>query len=388
MRPIDRDHPAAKNRLIYAKGRLNPLPNSLSGIFKIVPPFTKPLALCAWTDFRAPKKISVDESTYDFFKRRFGEDVAEYAVSSMLCGICAGNSKEISVKMLFRALFEAEQKHGSVIKGIPKEMKNKKPNVHNIHMGELSKKATLERWSIYSLENGLETLPERMESKLKEAKVDVRMSDPCVRIKFANDSVQLELQSGDVVKSKNVICALPSGLLAPLLKDEHPDLATKLSEQKSATVGVVNLKYKGRQTKTPAFGFLVPPIEKNPLLGVIFDSDCFENADGDTVLTAMMGGHWYHPQFTDKSPDDLAEVAIENIGKILGITDDPVDVNPVIQKDCIPQYTVGHYERLDAIDSYIEKHKLPLHLVGASYRGIGINDVILSAKAAADKILQ
>ena len=388
MRPIDKNHPAAKNRLIYAKGRLNPLPNSLSGLFKIVPPFTRPLAFCAWTDFRAPKKISVDESTYDFFKRRFGPDIAEYAVSSMLCGICAGSAKDISVKMLFRTLFEAEQNHGSVIRGLPKEMKNKTPNVHNIQMGELSKKATLERWSIYSFENGLETLPECMEHMLREAKVKIRMSNPCVRINFSNDSVQLELKSGDIIKSKNVICALPSALLAPLLKEDHPDLAQKLSEQQSVSVGVVNLKYKGRKTQSPAFGFLVPPIEQNPLLGVIFDSDCFENADGDTVLTAMMGGHWFHPQYTDKSPQDLADVAVENIGKILGIKDDPVDVNPVIQKDCIPQYTVGHYERLDAIDSYIEKHKLPLHLVGASYRGIGLNDVILSAKAAADKIMQ
>lgn len=306
----------------------------------------------------------------------------------MLCGICAGSAKDISVKMLFRALFEAEQKHGSVIRGLPKEMKNKSPNVHNIEMGELSKKATLERWSIYSLDNGLQTLPECLEYRLHEAKVDIRTSNPCVRIKFAKDSVQLELKSGDVIKSKNVICALPSALLAPLLKDEHPDLAEKLSEQKSVSVGVVNLRYKGRQTQSPAFGFLVPPIEQNPLLGVIFDSDCFENANGDTVLTAMMGGHWFHPQFTDKSPDDLANVAVENIGKILGIKDDPVDVNPVIQKDCIPQYTVGHYERLDAIDSYIEKHKLPIHLVGASYRGIGLNDVILSAKSAVDKILK
>jgi len=383
--PIDRSHPAATNRLIYAKGRLNPLPSSLGGLFKKQPPFSRPLIASAWTDFWAKKKECIDDSSYDFIKRRFGEDVADYAISAMLCGICAGSAKEISVKMLFRMLFEAEQNYGSVIKGLVKVSK-KKAMTEGIVPGKLARQAILERWSIYSLENGLQTLPETIEQKLREARVDVHLSDPCVRLKFDTNAVHLELKSGRVVNGKDLICALPASQLAPLLKVDHPELSEKLSEQKSATVGVVNLKYKGQQLTSPAFGFLVPPIEKKPLLGVIYDSVCFENEDGDTVLTAMMGGHWFHPQFSGKTPQDLADIAVKNIGEILGINDDPLDTNSVILTECIPQYTVGHYERLDAVESYIKKHNLPLHLVGASYKGIGINDVILSAKRAVENL--
>ncbi|XP_059469670.1 protoporphyrinogen oxidase [Neocloeon triangulifer] len=386
VKPISRDHPAAKNRLIFAKGKLHPLPNSFSGLFQTRPPFEKPLAACVWTDFKAERKLLTDESSYDFIRRRFGQDVADYAISPMLCGICAGNAKEISVKMLFRALFEAEQKHGSVFKGLLKEaFKNDKKKAQ-IKPRKLALRAKTEKWSIYSLENGLQTLPDVMEIKLAESNIDLRKNDPCIKIKFSGNSVSVVLKSGATLTGKNIICALPAAKVAPLLQEGHPDLAKKLSAQKSATVAVVNVRFKGQQLKEPGFGFLVPPVEQKPLLGVIYDSVCFPCPGGDTVFTAMMGGHWFHPQFTNCSLQDLTDIAVRNIQEILGVKEEPVDVNPVIQTECIPQYTVGHYERLDEIDNYIKAKNLPLHLVGASYRGIGINDVIMSAKLAVDKI--
>ncbi|XP_065351408.1 protoporphyrinogen oxidase isoform X3 [Cloeon dipterum] len=387
VRPITRDHPAAKNRMIFAKGKLHLLPNSLSGLFQTKAPFSKPLAACAWTDFWAKRKISTDESSFDFIKRRFGEDVAEYAISPMLCGICAGSAKEISAKMLFRSLFEAEQKHGSVFKGLLKEALSAEKKAANADQpGKLVTRAKTERWSIYSLENGLENLPLTMAQKLRESKVEFKLNDPCVQIKFNSDSVRLLLRSGTSIEGETLISALPASSLAPLLKEQHPQLSRALSEQTCATVAVVNIQFKGNLIKEPGFGFLVPPVEQKPLLGVIYDSVCFPCPSGDTVFTAMMGGHWFHPQFTGKSPQELASVAIRGIQDILGITQEPVDVNSVILKDCIPQYTVGHYERLDEIDNYVESNRLPLHLVGSSYRGIGINDVIMSAKLAVDKI--
>lgn len=106
--PVHRSHVAAKNRMIYAKDQVCLMPNGLGGIFKTIPPFTKPLLFAGIKDiFTGKSKVPLeDESIYDFVARRFGQEIADYAISPMICGICAGDAKEISVKFLFKEVFE------------------------------------------------------------------------------------------------------------------------------------------------------------------------------------------------------------------------------------------------------------------------------------------
>lgn len=131
-----------------------------------------------------------------------------------------------------------------------------------------------------------------------------------------------------------------------------------------------------------AFGFLVPPSEKRPILGVIFDSCSFPQNDF-TVLTVMMGGHWFKSRLGQSPSDEsILSTAVDNVRSILKITDKPCNHHVSVLKDCIPQYVVGHHDRVEKIRDYIKKHQLPLFLAGSSYDGVGVNDVIFSAKNA------
>lgn len=101
----------------------------------------------------------------------------------------------------------------------------------------------------------------------------------------------------------------------------------------------------------------------------------------------MMGGAFFDHYFGQNSNEEyLKTVALEQLKNILHIQEDPLDVNVAILKDCIPQYLVGHNQRLIRIRDYISSHELPLALCGSSYNGVGINDVILSAKNAIEDI--
>lgn len=106
--PVHRSHVAAKNRMIFAKNQLCLMPNSPGGIFKTIPPFSKPLFYAGIKDlFTRKSKVPIeDESIYSFVERRFGKEIADYAISPVICGICAGDAKEISVKFLFKEIFE------------------------------------------------------------------------------------------------------------------------------------------------------------------------------------------------------------------------------------------------------------------------------------------
>lgn len=119
---IKPDHPAARNRMIYVNNTLHLLPSSIKGMFKTSKPFTKPLVYAVLNDLRSPQKELEDDSIYNFVERRFGKEIADYAVAPMICGICAGDAKEISVKFLMRTLFEYEQNDGGVVKGVWKSL--------------------------------------------------------------------------------------------------------------------------------------------------------------------------------------------------------------------------------------------------------------------------
>ena len=92
IQPIKSNHDAAKNRMVFVNNKLCLLPSDLAGAFKTSPPFSKPLIMAALHDlFTGKSKTALeDESIYDFANRRFGKEIADYAISPMICGICAG----------------------------------------------------------------------------------------------------------------------------------------------------------------------------------------------------------------------------------------------------------------------------------------------------------
>ncbi|KAL1131539.1 hypothetical protein AAG570_011156 [Ranatra chinensis] len=376
--PVLKTHPTAKNRLIYVGGKLHRLPTDLAGLFSTVPPFSRPLALGALKDLFTPRKSCEDDTIYDFVCRRFGEELAEYLVSPLICGICAGDARNISVKFLAPALFEAEQKYGLAVAGL--FAKTEKPN-----MGALANRAASEFWSVWSLEGGLASLTDSLASNLQG--VELRMNTPVEKLEFKKGRAELTLEGGGLLDCRHVISSLPATRLAKLVAHQHPKMATSLNSISHVTVAVVNLAYRGQVLKENAFGFLVPPSQKLPILGVIFDSCSFPRSDGLTVLTAMLGGHWFQEYFSQKNDDKhILGVTLDNVNRVLGIEEEPVSTHISVLKDCIPQYTVGHTKRVGDIFSYVKSNRLPLSLIGSSYKGVGINDVIMSSKNAVNHI--
>lgn len=386
---IKASHVAAMNRMIYAKGQLCLLPNSLSGALKTIPPFSKPLAQIVLSDLKGGKFKKVeDESIYDFISRRFGQELADYAISPLICGICAGNAKEISVNFILKGIFEKEQKYGSVIKGVvmSKLKGENSKGADFITKKKLIRRAKAENWSIYSLEHGLEAFPRKLAGFLQRRDVKINMQSKVKKIEFCKDEIEVSFND-EIRQTQHIVSSIPSYGLAELVKDQHPKLALELDSIPNVDVAVINFQYNDPNlVKQPGFGVLIPPIEKLPILGIIFDSCCFDMPN-HTVLTVMMGGHWFNELFgKDSSPEKLTQIAQENMEKILGITATPNMTNVNILRKCIPQYTVGHLKRVERIRGYIKDHELPLHVCGSSYDGVGVNDVILSARSLAKEM--
>ncbi|EDW13984.1 protoporphyrinogen oxidase [Drosophila mojavensis] len=393
IHPIPSSHVAAKNRMLYAKGQVCMLPNSPKGLIRTVPPFTKPLYRALLHDLFTGSTLAKneDESIYSFTKRRFGKEIADYAISPMICGICAGDAHEISVRFLMETLFENEQKYGGVLKGafyarFKDKVDEKKPGLFARGEPKLFKQATKEKWAMYGVEDGLEQLPRAMRKYLGEHDVNVQLSSKCSNLTFNGDGARISLRDAEV-PVKHVISALPAHQLAAVVGAQHPSLAAQLLEIPYVDVVVVNIQYNSDQLlKHNGFGLLVPPVEKLPILGVIFDSCCFDMA-GNTILTVMMGGRWFDQWFGNQpSQKKLRDIAHQHVRQILQIKEEPVFSRVHMLHKCIPQYTVGHKRRVENIRKYIKDYKLPLSVCGAAYDGVGINDVILSARRQVEEL--
>lgn len=160
-----------------------------------------------------------------------------------------------------------------------------------------------------------------------------------------------------------------------------------LSQTPAVTVMVVNIFYAGQDLlPVHGFGYLLPrsiPFSENPerALGVVFDSEVTTGQDtvSGTKVTVMLGGHWWDgwPSYPDE--DEGASMAKAVLRRHLGIDKEPTVIRVGLQKDCIPQYTVGHRDRMAQTSSLLERYEGRLRVAGSSYIGVGLNDCVRAA---------
>jgi len=112
--------------------------------------------------------------------------VADYFVDPLCRGIYAGKAKDLSIKSCFAQLFDVEQRHGSVvlggIAGSIQGLFQPQPGPISI----LSRRAKQERWSVYTLQNGLQSLPNTLYQKLSD-QVKVITNTSCTKLEFGDN---------------------------------------------------------------------------------------------------------------------------------------------------------------------------------------------------------
>ncbi|XP_024059953.1 protoporphyrinogen oxidase isoform X3 [Terrapene carolina triunguis] len=387
--PVPGDHPASKNRYLYVSGALHRLPSGIGGVLRTVPPFTRPLLWSGLRELVAPRGTQPDETMHSFVSRRFGKELADIAIDSLCRGVFAGDCRALSVRSCFPALFEAERRRRSVILGMALGG-GKGPALDSA----LSRRARDERWSQWSLRAGMETLSEALQDFLRQRGVEMHCHARLRSLeRTAAQCWQITLEDGSV-RADHVISAIPARALAVLLPGWAEPLAQELRSIEAVSVGVVNLQYNGATLPITGFGHLVPSFEDSSLLGIVYDSVAFPEQNGtrgpSVRLTVMLGGAWFEQGFGDPDTVPLAVLlsrAKEAVRAHLGIVAEPSRTIVKVLKACIPQYTLGHWQRTETISRYLEQERLPLSLIGASYQGVSVNDCIYSAKTAVTRLL-
>nr|KAF6268520.1 protoporphyrinogen oxidase [Pipistrellus kuhlii] len=360
---------------------------SRRGLLRPSPPFSKPLLWAGLRDLTAPQSRDPDETVHSFAERRLGPEVAALAADSLCRGVFAGSSQELSVRSCFPSLFQAEQAHRSVLLGLLLGTgQSSQPD------SALIRQARAERWSQWSLRGGLEMLPQALTTHLTERGVTVLRGHPACGLSLQAGRWKVSL--GDsCLEADHVISALPASVLSKLLPAEAAPLARVLGTIRAVSVAVVNLQYQGAQLPVQGFGHLVPSSEDPGVLGIVYDSVAFPEQDGSPPglrVTVMLGGSWLQAleaRGCAFSQELFQQQAQEAAATQLGLKEPPSHCLVHLHRHCIPQYTLGHWRKLESAAHFLAIHRLPLTLAGASYDGVAVNDCIESGRQAAARAL-
>lgn len=323
---------------------------------------------------RPQKKDDKPESIWDFAARRIGPEAADTLVAPMVTGIFAGDAKKLCVKSCFPKMVKMEQEHGSLYKALRAA---RKENSGADAMGPGGR--------LTSFEGGMQTMLEAAATQIKDR---IRLGIDVVQLKYEDKAFKAITSDGQTIHAKAVILAVPAYAAATMMEEADKRQAASLAEIKYVNMTVATCGFRREQVKHDlnGFGFLVPRKQGVRALGCIWTSTLFPNRcpEGWVMLRTMYGGA-EDPQAITLSDRQLLEEIHRDIHPILEIDKTPEFVRIYRWQKAIPQYDLEHQHRLKVFD-YGENQFPGLAYAGNSYRGVGINDCVVSAHRALEKI--
>ena len=327
-------------------------------------------------DLLLPRKSangSSDESLASFVRRRLGEEALARMAQPMVGGIYTADPETLSLRATLPRFLDMEQKHRSLILAMLRQGRAQKTGTSGA------------RYSLFvSFERGMQVLVDA----LTQIKADLRVKTRAQRLSFDQGWV-ITTDKDEQIEADAVCLAVPAYVAASLLSDTDARLAEKLRAIKYASTATINFGYRRAAIKHPlnGFGFVVPFIEKRSLIACTFSSVKFSGrAPQDHVLLRAFAGGALQPEMFALDESEMSRRVEADLRELLGISEDPRFIEVAKWERSMPQYEVGHLDRVSEIEKLASE--LPeLTLAGNAYRGAGIPDCIRSGEAAAESLL-
>jgi oxygen-dependent protoporphyrinogen oxidase len=375
--------PASLGAHVWSRGKLRRLPTgTLFGVPDRLIPLVRsglmsPAGLArAALDLVLPRRrtTSADPSIAELVTPRLGSQVFDRLVEPLLGGVHAGRAAELSAHSTVPDIERLARNNRSLYLGLRKMRRHAPPSTG----------APV----LVTLTGGLGRLVEALAARLNRD--DLRLNAAASTIARAGNGYRLDLADGQSITADAVVLATPAYATAGLLADLAPDAAALMDEIPYVDVATIWLSYPrsamGRDLD--GTGFLVPPEEGRFMVGCTWSSAKWPHlADDDLVLIRCMVGRRGDRRWVDMDDDTMVRRVHDELVEAMGLTAVPDKQSIQRWPLAMPQYLVGHQDRLDALDTAIN-HLPGLYLTGASYRGIGLASCVADAKRTAQDVAQ
>jgi oxygen-dependent protoporphyrinogen oxidase len=404
-----------RRSLVVRRGRLRPVPQ---GFHLMAPaklwPFLKS-DIFSWTgkarmlmDLVLPQRNTneaTDESLADFVRRRLGREALERIAQPMIGGIYTADPEKLSLLATMPRFLEMERRQRSVIRALQKLSRS--PTV--IKGSENSEAVSGARYSIFlSFDRGMQLLTDKLAERISYLQSQIAANSSSASPLQLNTSVEsiayspsvegptnherrwkIRTNRGETLVADAVCLAVPAYVSGALLQHVDNELASQLREISYASSATLNLAYKRADIPHPlnGFGFVVPYIEKRSIIACTFSSVKFSGRapEGSVLLRVFVGGA-LQPEMAELTETELLSRVREDLRALLGIEALPLFSELQRWKRSMPQYHVGHLDRVERMRERVAS--LPgLTLAGNAFSGTGLPDCIRSGELAAEELL-
>ena len=329
-----------------------------------------------------------EETVGQFVSRHLGQEVAERLISPFVSGVYAGDVHALSMAAAFRKVFQLQEQGGGLFAGALLSRRQRPPAPAPANDLDLP---TVKPGELGSFRQGLKMLPEAIAAGLSE---QLRLQWRLTELKQTPESshyvAQFETPEGpQTVTARTVVLATPAPVSSRLLQDLSPAASGVLGQIFYPPVACVVLAYPKTALKRPLYGFgnLIPRSQGVRTLGTIWSSSLFPGRCPEDwcLLTSFIGGA------TDTALGELDQAAIaqavhQDLSKILVAPEIQPKVMAVhLWPRAIPQYELGHRDRLAQIEAALKGHP-GLKLCSNFTDGVALGDCIRRGQETAAAI--
>jgi oxygen-dependent protoporphyrinogen oxidase len=328
-----------------------------------------------------------DVSVAGYVGARFGGEIVDRLVDPLLGGVYAGRSDQLSFEATLPGLAQASRTHVSLAGAAASLLPPPPP-------GAPPPGQTPARPAVFTtLQGGLGTLPPALAAA---SGAGIRTRTMVRELARGPRGWRLTLGSAHApehLDADAVILALPGRPASRLLAGvpEAAGAAAALGEISYASMAIVTLAYP--DTAFPQLprnsGYLVPAVDGRPVKAVTFSSVKWPHlrtrADG-LVFVRCSVGRIGEEAILQRDDQELSELAAADLAAATGVRGRPADAVVTRWGGALPQYTVGHLDRVARIQASLAAQP-GLAACGAAYAGVGIPACVGTARAAADQVL-
>jgi oxygen-dependent protoporphyrinogen oxidase len=378
-------HPATTSARLWNRDRLVPMPRTLMGVPTDLSSLDQVISrkgvARAAMDAVLPATTlgDADTSVGALVEERFGKEVVDRLVEPLLGGVYAGNAREISARAAVPQVVALLERDRSMSRAAAAVM-------------SASPSGPASNAPVFAgIRGGVGRLPQAVAAASGAAvRTDATVRDVVRRSDGGWRLVVGSTRDPELLEADAVVLATPARPTARLLSDVAPDAALELARIEYASMAIVTMAFQAHDLPdVGGSGFLVPPVDGHTIKAATFSFAKWDwvraAGDGLLLLRCSIGRH--REEAVLQVPDEeLVDLAVGDLRDAIGLSVRPVDVHVQRWGGALPQYAVGHLDRVATVRAALAD--IPgLAVCGAAYDGLGIPACIASANLAADKVL-
>jgi oxygen-dependent protoporphyrinogen oxidase len=314
-----------------------------------------------------PLRLAGDVSVGGLLRERLGDEVVDRLVEPLLGGVYAGRPDDLSLAATMPALAAQLPAAPSLLAAA----------IAARDAGARSR-GDVDGPVFVTVRDGIGSLPDAL---VAASGADVRLGTRVTALRRGAGGFELDVDGGETLTADAVVLATPAGPTARLLADVAPDAVEPLQGIPYASMAVVAMAFPG-QPVSAGSGLLVPPVTGRLVKGVTVSSSKWPHLSGGVLRVRSSVGRFGDDAALQRDDADLTAAVVADVAELLGLErPEPVQTHLVRWVDGLPQYLVGHPQRVAAIRSAVDA--VPgLAVAGAAYGGVGVPACIRDARRA------